>query len=344
MAIDFQQLLREKGLTRSYEDLRASLLGEKAPITYPSSQLADVKQPPPAPAGFDPAAYAKKKGYKSYFQKNGQWYANKDGTWIPVKDKAQARVVSGVAETGMPGGKEPEEPEEPTDYWAEAEEFHKPWLKRETEEIESEAQRLEKRAMEDYEVLLKDLEAEKKKLLTDYQNYLQDIETGKIRAGTDQQRELARMLDEKRMWIEEQEARTKTNLDAIHRHWMGRGAIFAGPRFEAAGEYQATEARAGERYEAGYEYGKESVDIAYQRAMEDYATKQERAGETYQMGEEALQRKEDVYGTAKERTVEDIGLQRIQKTREAQEEYAGLVTERAGLTPTLDWRKRIYGY
>ncbi len=48
---------------------------------------------PPQSEKFDPEAYAGVKGYERYFQKNGQWYVNINGSWQTTSSKESAQSL-----------------------------------------------------------------------------------------------------------------------------------------------------------------------------------------------------------------------------------------------------------
>ena len=271
--------------------------------------------------------------------------ANAPGYWSPTgrkKEISDEEVDTYYQETY---GRTPTEDERETAR-KEAEEYYgytipteraPAYYPVEKAEIETEAQKLETRAIEDYEYNLAQIEEEKKNLLVDYQQYLDDIETGKIRVGTDYQRQLENQLEEKRMWLEEQEASIRTNLEALHRGWIGKGALFAGPRFQAAREYTEATGRERERYMTGWEYGKETAETTYERAMEDYLTKTGRAGIEKERGLAEITSRIGRYETLKQRGLGDIALAKIKDIRSLQEKYSEAIAKRMGMTLGEQW-------
>lgn len=211
-------------------------------------------------------------------------------------------------------------------------------------ELEAEAKRLETRAIEDYQYNLEAIGLEKQKLIQDYQDYLTDIETGKLRVGESHQKDLERQLEERRMWLEEQEFGMRRNVEVLQRGWIGRGGLFAGPRLTAVREYGEEEAMVKERYLGGWEYGKEAATTTYEEAMEDYLTKTKRGTQAYEMGLTDITRRTAGYEQLKGRTLEDIAQARLQDVRALQTKYEEAIYGRMGATQFADWRKKLYGY
>jgi len=199
-------------------------------------------------------------------------------------------------------------------------------------EITTQAATLEKRAIEDYETSLAQMQRDKQSLSQDYQNYLQDIETGKTRAGTDYQKDQEKRLEQRRMELEANEIKTKQSLEALHRGWISRGGLYAGPRFESGAEASRLAELSRQQYLSGSEYGIGQAKTAYERAMEDYMNKQTRAGQAYMPAAAGLEAQEAQLAVSKQRTVGDIAQARIKDIRSLQETYQKAIASRMAMT------------
>jgi len=167
---------------------------------------------------------------------------------------------------------------------------------------------------------------EKQRLYQDWQTYLNDVNTGKIRAGSDYQTQLQRQLEQKSQYLQQQEFNIKQNTNTLNRNWMQKGGLFSGARLQAGQNYMTQESMAKEQYLGGVNYNVTQLGTTQQRAIEDYATAQTKGQ------------------TAYERSVEDVGLQRIKDIRSLTEKYNTAISDYAGQQGYYDYRKASYGY
>lgn len=195
-------------------------------------------------------------------------------------------------------------------------------------EISDEAKKLEERAIEDYNFQLDQVARDKSALKREYEQYLTDIETGKLRAGSDFQRQEEQRLEQKRIYLEQQDMSNRRNLEALNRGWIGRGGLFSGVRQEAATDLQTQQELQQQGYLSGFEYQQQTAKTDYERAMEDYLKRQNRAGEAYQQDTASIAAQEQKLATAKERTLSDIALGKIRDIRSLQEKYQEAVGRR----------------
>lgn len=199
-------------------------------------------------------------------------------------------------------------------------------------EIEKMADMAQTRTEEDYTYQLDEIGAEKSNLLKEYENYLEDLETGKLRVGSDYQLSEERRLEQKKEFLDQHEFTLKQGLETLHRGWVGKGGLWAGPRFEAAATYGTQAGMEKERYLSQYEYGGKVAETGYERRMEDYLTQEKRGGEAYQTGLGEIGRRTGRYEQLKERGMEDIALGRIKDIRSLQEKFQEAVAGRMATT------------
>lgn len=262
----------------------------------------------------------------------GEWfkYIASEGGWVDL----------GTSETGEPP-KIIAGPSEIAGAQAEAEKYYGYTIPKEMapyqypqqeQEIQSEIDKYTARALENYQNSLSGISLEKRQLLDQYNNLKADIETGKIRAGSDQQRDLEKKLEDKRIYLENQEITNKNALDNLQRNWISKGGLFAGPRYESAGELGTQQSLANQSYMSGFEYQTGAQKTAYERALEDYATNLQRGGQTYQTGLQGTALEETQALQTKTRSTEDIALQKIRDIRQLQETYQQAIASRMGQT------------